>query len=98
MGYEKIINCEICGEVVITKSSRGKYCRDCAKDQHRLWMRNYKRTQLIKKAANERKERKDYTIAEINEMARREGLTYGKYVAKMYCEKRKAAAKNATAS
>ena len=95
MGYERIINCVICGEITIVGSARGKYCKECAKEQNNIRKIENKKNSLIRKAA---KERKKHTIAEINGMAQREGLTYGKYVAKMECEKRKAAAKNATAS
>ena len=80
MEYNK--NCEICGKEFIGRRSTARYCSAAcrelaAKENHKEW---YKTKKKKTKAVGT-------PIWQINEEARKLGLTYGKYKALQYMEK-----------
>lgn len=68
--------CEWCGAIFTSDSKRKYCCAKCGKAAN-----NYKGKSKNKPRKTERKKPK-LTLAQINELARAEGLNYGQYVAK----------------
>jgi hypothetical protein len=71
---EKICVCENCGKE-FTTMRRKSYCSN----ECRFEANGQKR-----KKANQMKFKPKYTLAQVNALARAEGLTYGQYMARYY--------------
>lgn len=85
---KEVRKCRLCQKCFVAKRSDSVYCSPgCRKEGTRLYDKERKaeeraRNKEIQKAENKPK-KKSLSIAEIDAMARAEGLSYGKYVAKM---------------
>ena len=78
----KPINCKVCGKEFMPQSHLSKCCSDeCKIENNKLNSRKkYAEMQSIKKSNNKSKK---LTVTEIAVLARKAGMTYGQYVAKM---------------
>lgn len=77
-------NCEICGKEFIGRRSTARYCSaSCrelaANENHKIWYKTNKKKKKTEAAGT--------PIWQINEEARKLGLTYGKYKVLQYMEK-----------
>ena len=74
-------NCEHCGKPFNAVRINVKFCSSQCRNQ------NYKLN--YKSPYNEKEGKKMSRIAELNALAREQGLSYGRYVAKLYLEEQK---------
>ena len=76
--------CEICGRKFETRHPQTRVCSDeCRKKKREEWKSAYNENQSSRKRAA------SSNLAEVSRLAREAGMSYGKYVAKMYKEKLK---------
>ena len=84
MKKEKSVACEMCGKSLT--GLRRTYCSDECQKKSKLSERydEHKKPQATTYPVNVKKQDrpKKMTLAEVNELARAEGLSYGQYVAK----------------
>ena len=73
--------CEHCGRHFNAARINAKFCSKQCRD------RDYK--QRLKSPYNEKEEKKMSRIAELNALAREQGLSYGQYVAKLWLEQQR---------
>ena len=73
--------CSLCRTVFYTNSAKQKYCsKECAREAHNAQRKvRDERNRNIAKASK--------SLDEINRQARAAGMSYGKYVAKLYVER-----------
>lgn len=86
----KIKVCEICGaEFELHAHAHGKYCPGCRKaaykNNHRLAMQQARSVSKIT-AKRQKKPRAMHTLAQIAKEASDAGMSYGKYVERLYNE------------
>lgn len=81
--YEKI--CEECGKSFLANRKHGKYCcEECRREGNRRKVRESSRIYYARKKLSHaaRPDGGKMSLAEINQKARDEGMSYGPYVAK----------------
>lgn len=70
--------CAMCGETFVYKKGNKKCCSTkCAQERNKL-LRNWRAKLELQNA----KRKKVLSIAEVNELARAQGMTYGEYLAR----------------
>lgn len=80
-----IKKCECCGESFPASRRSVKYCSDpCRKEAARK-----QAAERSKSPYNDKPEKKPDRIVEINRLAREEGLSYGRYVAREYLKNKR---------
>jgi hypothetical protein len=80
--------CESCGTVAVGKSRSRKYCDDCRYRRHVTTSKeNKQREQVLNRESltafikpTQPTEKPQYTLSEVAEAARKNGMTYGNYV------------------
>lgn len=82
--------CEICGEIGIRRMAMQKYCRPCAEAEARRKdiERQKKRKESYQQLYEQRKRPApevvilppEFTLAEVNQAARKNNMSYGQYV------------------
>ena len=75
------INCAICGKLFVAKNGNAKYCSKKCSDAGA--MENYYKKKASKEQAAKKQRKKPLSITEIAVAARKAGMSYGQYVAKM---------------
>lgn len=86
---QKIKTCEICGgEFKLPAHAHGKYCPGCRKEtyknNHRVAMQQARSASKI--AARRQKSPVEHTLAQKAKEASEAGMSYGKYVERLYDE------------
>ena len=84
--YKYITACKRCGKEFGSMDRKRKYCsRECYKSQCKDFDLEYKNTNYkkIKPQSVKRKKNKQQELIDITVAARKVGMTYGQYVAKM---------------
>lgn len=73
-------NCALCGKPFTAVTANSKYCSNkCYRTMNREMSASWKKEQVTKP----KKRKKDKTIVDLAVEARKAGMTYGQYVAKM---------------
>lgn len=79
--------CEGCGQISRGKTATRKYCDDCrqkrhleAKSKSQKAIYEYNKALLAERNAAPVQAKPKFTLAEVNEAARKNGMTYGNYV------------------
>lgn len=92
----KMVYCSVCGKFIPDAKASRKYCKECAKEMKKRYNKihhngdckdKYGKIISDMKVENDRKlnQNNDFlTIAQIVKAADKEGLSYGKYVAKYH--------------
>lgn len=80
--------CMVCGKIFIAANSAQKTCSKACRDARRKAYQSerYKEQTKVKREIERRKGRHPSHLADTNERARAEGLTYGQYVAQRYLQ------------
>lgn len=87
--------CPRCGKAFETDSGRRKYCYgtcsyDSILERRPVTRSAYRRNKAKEEDMQRRVKRlKDSELARLNQEARDNGMTYGRYVAKLWCEEEK---------
>ena len=91
-GYRKEpIKCYVCGKLILNAYGSRKYCDDCRKKIRRQYDSKHHDSSKdeydavisnLKTKKEARRDRPSMTIEEVVKETEKEGLTYGKYVAK----------------
>lgn len=85
-----MVYCSVCGKFIPDDKASRKYCKECAKEIKKRYNKvrhNYGKIISDMKVENDRKRNQNndfLTIAQIAKAADKEGLSYGKYVAKYH--------------
>lgn len=92
---KKIKKCDICSKEYLATSERRRYCSDpCRKEANRrnIRERNRQRAEKAKESVLievPEKKKKEMSLTEMAAAARKAGMTYGQYMAKMELQSRK---------
>lgn len=76
------INCAICGKLFVSKNGNAKYCSSKCREVGAKIIYQQKNHSLQEQEAKKQR-KKSLSITEIAVAARKAGMTYGQYVAKM---------------
>lgn len=82
---EEVRNCVICGKLFVARTVNGKYCsEECQTEGLRRRTRNnWRDNEAKKKEIRKSKKKRQKELVDIAVEARKAGMSYGQYVAKM---------------
>lgn len=80
---ERCIKCVRCGTSFMTTCTTAKYCVDCRIDHKKIYKERFKAKQKEKAEKEKQKASLAKERAEISRKAKKQGTTYGQYVAQM---------------